>query len=168
MNKIYWIWKISYKKTRLCVTTSDYEWLTTSESESGYKLLRVITNGYEWLWVKSETLMDLKWLVTIAGKKVVQIINYLITFFKFIINISSTIFVLRVNTARPSCLHLIKHKWLMLKLRLNYRDTFSMTDVMFLFELLSAEMKQNFRKGLLVKGSTKKDSYILGATEILP
>ena len=56
----------------------------------------------------------------------------------------------------------------MLKLRLNHRDKFSMTDVMFLFELLSAEMKQNFRKGLLVKGSTKKDSYILGATEILP
>ena len=56
----------------------------------------------------------------------------------------------------------------MFKLWLNHRDTFSLADVMFLFELLTAKMKQNFRKGLLVKGSTKKDSYILGATEILP
>ena len=42
--------------------------------------------------------MDLESLVTVAGKKPVQIINCLITFCKFIINIISTIFVLPVNT----------------------------------------------------------------------
>ena len=72
----------------LQVTTSDYKWqrVTTSQTtrdyESGYEWLRVITSDYQRLRVKSETLLDLERLVTIAGKKLVQIVNCLITFCK--------------------------------------------------------------------------------------
>ena len=146
-------------KRQASQTTSDYKWLraslqvTTSDYESDHEWLRVVTSDYKWLRVKSETLLDLEWLVTIAGKKLVQIINCLITFCKFIVNIISTVFVLPVNTARPSYLHLIKYEWLMLKLWLSHRDTFRCG---FFIWTNSSRHETEFRKRLLLKGSTKK------------
>ena len=141
------------------VTTSDCEWPQVTTID--YKLLRVrlrvstsqATSGHKWLRNKSETLMDLEWLVTIAGKKLVQIINCLITFCKFIINIISTIFVLPVNAAWPSYLHLIKYEWLMLKLWLNHREIFRFG--LFIWTNNSRH-ETEFWKGLLLKGFTKK------------
>ena len=126
--------------------------MITSDFEPVSKWLRVTASDSKWLWVKSETLLDLEWLVTIAGKKLVQIINCLITFCKFI-NIISTILVLPVNTVGLSYLHMIKYKWVMLKLRFNHRDTFRYG----LFTWTnSSRHETEFRKGLLFKGSTKK------------
>ena len=158
-------------RASLQVTTNDCEWLrvrlrvstsqTTSDYESGYEWLRVITSDYKWLPVNSETLLDLEWLVIIAGKKLVQIINCLITFCKFIINIISTIFVLPVNAAWPSYLHLIKYEWLMLKLWLNHREIFRFG--LFIWTNNSRH-ETEFWKGLLLKGFTKKIAifWVLG------
>ena len=150
-------------KRKASQTTSDYKWLraslqvTTSDYESDHEWLRVITSDYKWLRVKSETLLDLEWLVTIAGEKLVQIINCSITFCKFIISIISSIFVLPVN----SYLHLIKYEWLMLKLLLNDWDTFRCG--LFIWTKNSRH-ETEFRKGLLLKGSTKEIAifWVLG------
>ena len=138
------------------VTTSDCEWPQVTTID--YKLLRVrlrvstsqATSGHKWLRNKSETLMDLEWLVTIAGKKLVQIINCLITFCKFIINIISTIFVLPVNKARPSLflpsqIQIINVEAVAQSLRHIHIDR---------HETWNSGHETEFRKGLLLKGST--------------
>ena len=138
------------------VTASDCEWPQVTTID--YKLLRVrlrvsksqATSGHKWLRNKSETLMDLEWLVTIAGKKLVQIINCLITFCKFIINIISTIFVLPVNKARPSLflpsqIQIINVEAVAQSPRHIHIDR---------HETWNSRHETEFRKGLLLKGST--------------